>query len=99
MGRSLARSVYEEDQDSTESMPSALDDYLTMMVLTIVEEFDVPSEDLAVDMLFGVLEDLAIEGRIPEVPEVDDAPDLEAEWLRVAETLDLIGLVLDQIEE
>lgn len=80
--------------ENENNVSDAFDMYISDMVDDLMEKYEL-DEDGALDFVFSTADDLAAEGKLPEIPsEEDDAKGL-AVWLGKAGSLGFERMVLD----
>ena len=79
--------------DNIPDTEDALDKYLNGCIESVVDECSV-AEDDAIDFVFGVADELAEKGKLPEMPDEDADDEDIALWLGKANTIGFQQVVL-----
>ena len=82
--------------DNKSPVDGLVDEFIASLVDTMLENYDVQEED-AFDFAFGVFDDLAADGTLPELPDYGDEK-TAALWLAKAKGMNVVGLVLAAAE-
>jgi hypothetical protein len=89
-------SAGEGGADNKSPADGLVDEYIASLIDTMMENYDVQEED-AFDFAFGVFDDLAADGTLPELPAYGDDKGSSL-WLAKAKGMDVVGLVMAAAE-
>jgi hypothetical protein len=85
-------------ENESDDIWNAFDLYVNDLIDDLLELYEI-SEDEAIDFIFEVADDLAAEGKMPEIPTEEGDAKAVAAWVGAAGTIGFERMVLDAAEE